>query len=122
MPAAKNDLTIETGATYNKTWIYMDSTSVGISLADYEARMHIRESMDAAAFILELTSDPAAGITLESGAVDGRIDIRIAADVTDTLTFTSAAIYDLELYKPLDLTEVIRLVEGSVILKGGVTR
>lgn len=121
MAAAKDDLKIEKGATYTKTWIYQDSAGVAIQLSAYEARMQIRERKESSAFIVELTSDPAAGITIEPAAEAGRIDIRIGADATDLLTFNTG-LYDLELYDPLDVTEVIRLVEGSVIMKTGVTR
>ena len=120
MAAAKENLTIENGITYEKTWIYADANRQPISLAAYEARMQIRERIDSTSFIVELTST-LGGINLEQGGETGRIDIRIGADVTDTFNF-DRAVYDLEIYKPGDLTTVYRLVGGSVILKGGVTR
>ena len=121
MATGKDDLKIEKGATFYKTWLYKDSDLVAISLSGYEARMQIRERKTSTSFLVELTSAPAAGITLEDAAETGRIDVRIGADVTDTLTFNTG-VYDLELYKPADATETIRLIEGSVIMKSGVTR
>jgi hypothetical protein len=120
MAAAKENLTIENGITYEKTWVYADADRVPISLAAYEARMQIRERIDSPNFIVELTST-VGGINLELGGETGRIDIRIAANVTETFSF-DRAVYDLEIYKPADATTVYRLVGGSVILKGGVTR
>ena len=82
--------------------------------------MHIRERLDSPTTLVDLSSITGE-ITLESGAEDGRIDVRIGADDTDLLAF-DRAVYDLEIYMPADLTEVKRLVGGTVILKGGVTR
>lgn len=120
MAAAKENLTIETGITFEKTWIYADNTRTPISLSGYEARMQIRERIDSPTILVDLTST-IEGITLEDALETGRIDIRIGADDTNLLDF-DRAVYDLEIYKPADITEVKRLVQGSVILKGGVTR
>lgn len=121
MQPVKEDLKMRKGSTYTKTWIYADNTGIGIPLTDYEARMQIRENIDSASPVVSLTSSPAAGITLEAGAEDGRIDIRIGADSTEAWTFTRG-VYDLEIYKPADLTEVLVLVEGVVSVYEGVTR
>ena len=121
MSYKKEDLVIETGITFEKGWYYKDSDKVAISLDDYQARMQIRERIDSTATILSLTSSPAAGITLQAGAQTGRIDIRISALDTESLDF-DRAVYDLEIYKPLDDTEVLRLVNGTIILKSGITR
>ena len=120
MSAGKDDIKIEKGATYNKTWLYKDSTLQGIPLTGYEARMQVRERKDSTAFIIELTS-VGGDIILEDASELGRVDVRIGADATDLLN-VSTATYDLELYMPADVTEVIRLVEGAVIIKTGVTR
>ena len=121
MAAAKENLTIENGITFEKTWIYADKTRTPIPLTGYEARMQIRERIESVTVLVDLTSAPAAGITLEDGGSTGQIDIRIGADVTDPLSF-DRAVYDLEIYMPGDVTEVKRLVGGTFILKGGVTR
>lgn len=121
MAAAKEDLTIENGATFEKTWIYADSSRTPIPISTYEARMQIRERLEDATALVSLTSTPVAGIVLEANFSTGQIDIRIGADVTDALTF-DRGVYDLELYNPIDLTEVYRLVGGTVILTQGVTR
>lgn len=121
MAAVKYDLTIEKGAKFIQTLLYQDDTYVGIDISAYEGRMHIRERLDDATTILELTSDPAAGITIEAGGETGRVDIEISAITTDTLDFIRG-VYDLELYNPGDPNDVIRLVEGIVRLKQGVTR
>ena len=119
--AVKDHLSIERGATYRKTYLYVDSDGNAISLAAYEGRMQIRETVDSTTAIVSLTSDPAAGITIELDGETGRVDIEIAADVTEDFTF-NFAVFDLELYDPIDTTEVIRLVEGLVTLNKDVTR
>lgn len=121
MSAARDNLIIEKGATFKKTYLYRDANNIAIDLSSYDGRMQIRETMQSTIVLVELTSSPAAGITIEANAETGRIDIRIGADVTDTLNFVTG-VYDLELYDPLDVTEVIRLVEGSVSLNDAVTR
>lgn len=121
MSAARDNIILEKGATYKKTYLYRDSNNVPIPLTNYEARMQIREYTESTNTLVDLTSSPAAGITLEANVETGRIDIRIGADVTDVLDFVTG-VYDLELYDPIDPTEVIRLVEGSVSLNKQVTR
>jgi len=56
LSAAKENLTIENGITFEKTWIYADNTRTPISLAGYEARMQIRERIDSASVLVDLTS------------------------------------------------------------------
>lgn len=120
MATKKENLVIENGITFEKTWTYMDKSKNPIPLAEYEARMQIRERKESNTVLVDLTST-IGGINLEYGGNTGQIDIRISALVTDTLSF-DRAVYDLEIYKPIDLTEVKRLVGGTIILKGGVTR
>ena len=120
MAAGKENLTIENGITFEKTWVYADNNRDPISLAGYEARMQIRERIDSDTILVDLTST-IGGINLEQGGSTGQIDVRIGADVTDPLAF-DRAVYDLEIYMPGDVSEVKRLVGGTVILKGGVTR
>lgn len=121
MAAGRDNIVIEKGATFNKTYLYKDSDGAAIDISTYEGRMQVREHIDSATVLVDLTSSPAAGIIIEPGAETGRIDIKIGADVTDTLNF-STGVFDLELYIVADTTEVIRLVEGAVSLRSAVTR
>ena len=120
MPAAKINLTIEKGAKYYKTFIWRDETKTPISLAGLSARMHIRESVDDAAFVIELTTTNGR-ILLEAAAETGRIDLIVGATDTDALTITTG-VFDLELYNQSDPDDVNRLIEGIVSITEGVTR
>jgi hypothetical protein len=85
-------------------------------LSGYTARMHIRELIDDATTIVELTSAAGdIGIVVETAL----ITITIAADVTAAFDFEEA-VYDLELISGTNV--VTRLVEGDVTLIKEVTR
>ena len=120
MAAAKINLTIEKGAKYIKTFIWRDKVKTPISLAGLSARMHIRETLEATNFELELTTTNGR-IVLEDGAETGRIDLIIGATITDAMTITSG-VYDLELYNVSDSDDVNRLMEGVVSVVEGITR
>ena len=120
MAAARLNLVIEKGAKFTKRLTWQDSAKAPISLAVYEARMQIRDTIDSTAFEVELTS-LGGDIVLEAAAVTGQIDITIGAVATDAVSFTQG-VYDLELYNPSDVDDVIRLVGGAVEVIGGVTR
>lgn len=119
MSAAKLNLLIEAGATFNAVLTWQDPDGDPIDLTGYTARMQARTKADAADTILDLTSDPDGGITL--GDEDGTITIKVAADTTDDLP-AGAAVYDLELEAPGPAGDVVRLVEGSITVRRQVTR
>lgn len=85
-------------------------------LAGYIARMQIREAVDSASVLLELTST-AGDIVLDN--VLKTITLTIDAVDTAALTFT-AGVYDLEMVSPGGV--VTRLLEGAVSVIGEVTR
>jgi len=120
MAAAKINLTIEKGARYFKTFIWRDKDKTPISLAGLSGRMHIRETIDDTAFVIELTTTNGR-IQLENSAETGRIDLIIGATLTDALTITTG-VFDLELYNQSDPDDVNRLMEGVVSIVEGVTR
>lgn len=121
MPAGKLDLIIEKGAKREIVLNYKDSNGNPISLADYEARMQSRATIESTEVIFQVTSDPGDGIILESGAETGRVDILIGATLTTGIS-EDVGVYDLELYNPLDNDDVIRLIEGDVEFRDEVTR
>ena len=120
MAAAKINLTIEKGARYFKTFVWKDKTKTPISLAGLSARMHIRASLAAVDFEIELTTTNGR-IQLEPDAETGRIDLILGATLTDDLTIDTG-VFDLELYNQSDVDDVNRLMEGVVSIIGGVTR
>ena len=114
MPAVNYDLTIEQGATFCQKFVWKDSEEVPVDLSTYTARMQIRTSCHTDALLVSLTS--ASGITLGS---DGSILIEIDAITTAGFPIVKGH-YDLELISVDDT--VTRLVQGSVVVSGEVTR
>lgn len=117
MSAAKQNITIEKGATFRMTIRWVDSLGVAIPLTGYIARMHVRLTVDAAdPPLLNLTSG---GGEITIDAPNGILTIKVSATVTAGLTFTDG-VYDLEVESPTG--EVDRLVQGSVLVSPEVTR
>lgn len=87
-----------------------------VSLAGFTARMHIRETVDAAAAVLELTT---ANSRIELDDTENTITLFIEAADTEDLEITSG-VYDLELVSGTDV--VTRLLEGNITVVGEVTR
>jgi hypothetical protein len=85
-------------------------------LTGYIARMHIRESIDDATPVDDLTS---AGGDITLSAPDGRIVVTIEDTVTATYEFDEA-VYDLEVEDTNGVTT--RLLYGTVTLSKEVTR
>lgn len=119
MPAAFQTITIEQGATWYDTLILNQPgyPLVPINLTGYTARMSIRESYESPESLIDLTLENAR-LRIPTPA-DGSIVRRIDAADTSLLNFTSG-VYDLEIESP-DGT-VIRLLQGRVNLKLGVTK
>lgn len=120
MTAAEHDITIEKGAAFKKTLVWKDSNSSAISLSAYAARMHIRETLESASAVVDITSATSA-IVIEALASTGRIDIFIDASVTADLAINKG-VYDLELYVSANPVDVTRLMEGKVTISPEVTR
>lgn len=117
MAAGILHLTIEKGATYQKTLIWQDSTGTAIDLTGYTARMQIRENVKSDTTLVSLTSDPSGGITITE--LEGKIEIEIDADTTSAI-IASYGVYDLEMIDAED--KVTRLVKGNVSFDDEVTR
>lgn len=119
MAAGKLDLFIEQGATFKHTLFVKQGEGESAPAADLTgcaARMQIRESVDAAAPIIELsTTNGRLSIT----PLAGRIDMVIAATDTAAMNFETG-VHDVELITAGG--EVTRLVQGKVKLSREVTR
>lgn len=118
MPAVKQNLEIEQGATFRYNVYWKDeNTGAAIDITGYSARMHIRASHDAPdPPLLELTD---ANGRLALGGSAGTIQMTVTAVDTAALTFTEG-VYDLELVSPGG--EVDRLLYGGVEVTPEVTR
>lgn len=86
-----------------------------VDLAATTARMHVRDKIDSADTILELTTENG-GIVIDN--VAKTITLVIGAIATAALTFSSA-VYSLELIKG---TEVIPFATGTLSLIKDATR
>jgi hypothetical protein len=116
MTAGKYPLILEQGSTFSRVLTWKDVNGTAINLSGYVARMQIRQTVDAAISLLELTTENGR-ITL--GGPNGTITLFIAAADTLALSQTSA-VYDLELLSSSGV--VTRLLEGSVTISQEVTR
>lgn len=120
MVAGKYNFLCEQGATFNPVVTWTDGDGDPVGLAGYQARMHVRPTIDSASVIIEVTSaSPAAsgGITL--GGSTGTINIVLEATATDDLPKGTHR-YDLELESPSGF--VTRLLKGRFKVDPEVTR
>lgn len=117
MTAGQYDITIEQGATFERTLTWNDQNGSPINLTGYTARMHVRRThYDNGTPLLTLTTENG-GITL--GGAAGTIALTVSATATSAVTAASG-VYDLELVSAGG--RVTRLLEGSVDFTPEVTR
>jgi len=109
-------LTIEQGATFNPVMTWKDEVGTEINLTGYTARMHIRDTVEAASTLHEATTDNG---EIALGGAAGTITFNISAAITAAFGFDSA-VYDLELESAGGI--VTRLLKGDVVLSLEVTR
>ncbi|MEG2265730.1 MAG: hypothetical protein RSA84_09370 [Acinetobacter sp.] len=113
--AAKFRIKIDQGATYRKPFTWK-AGGVPVDLTGYTARMHIRTEIDSDIVLHELTTE---NDGIQINPLLGEISIHIPHGITSAFNFETA-VYDLELVDPTD--EVIRFIEGDVLLSREVTR
>lgn len=113
----KQNLSVYRGATFAKSIVWKDENGALINLSGWTARMHMRETVEAATPFLTLTTENG-GIAL--GGVAGAINLLASATVTSAITALQG-VYDLELIAP-DTVTVTRLLEGIVFVSPEVTR
>ena len=108
------DITCPQGATFDKTFTITVSGSL-LNLTGYTAAMQVRETYDASATLVSLTSS--SGITLGGSA--GTILVTISAAATAAIKdgFYS---YDLEITSGAGVKD--RVVQGKFIVTPEVTR
>jgi hypothetical protein len=118
MTAAKVPLTIERGATFQRTLLLTNADDSVRDLTGHEARMQVRQAYGDAAAVLSLTSEPGGGIAID--VPTGALAVRIEAAATAQLVPMTAGVWDIELQAP-DGT-VYRLLEGVARITPEVTR
>lgn len=112
---AKHNFYVYRGATFSEQIEWKDESGTPVNLTGFTARMHMRETLEAADPFLTLTTENG-GITL--GGVAGTIQLLASATQTTAITATSG-VYDLELASGANVT---RLLEGLAIISPEVTR
>jgi hypothetical protein len=120
MTAAIWNITLEQGATFEKTLLWADSSvnpPTPINLTGYTARMQVRRYAGApdADKVVDIASG--SGITL--GGAAGTIAISIPSATTAAIPAGFQGVYDLELVSGTG--KVTRLVQGSVAVSPEVT-
>lgn len=118
MPAAKKNLTIEQRATFTHRLTWKDAKGKPINLTGCLARMQVRPSYDSTEVLVELSTENGRIILTPLAGV---IELRIAANDTDSLSFDSA-VYDLKVEFPGTPSTEIRLLEGQIKVSPGVTQ
>lgn len=117
MSAARLNLpVIEKGATYRHTLTWADALNVPINLTGCTAKLQVRETIDSALILLELST---ANTGLVITPLIGKIDFYISDEITTTLVGIGG-VYDLEIY--FANGDTTRLVEGKITFKPEVTR
>lgn len=118
--SGKKDLTIQQGATFRFTFefdqIDKNNNQVPVDLSEATAKMQIRPNARSETIFLDLG---AKGYITIPDPMNGVVEIHVPASETELLDFSSA-VYDIELEFPMD--DVIRLLEGRILLSYGVTR
>lgn len=112
---AKHNFYVYRGATFSEQIEWKDESGTPVNLTGFTARLHMRETLEAADPFLTLTTENG-GITL--GGVAGTIQLLASATQTTAITAISG-VYDIELVSGANVT---RLLEGLVIISPEVTR
>ena len=118
MSANTYNFTIEQGATLEMQVQWLNSNNQPISLAGYTGKMQIRSNYSGSGTTY-LTFTSSIGNTY--AFTSGSIGIYAGYLLTDQLTFTGSAYYDLELTNTAT-QERTRLIEGQVNISQQVTQ
>lgn len=115
MPA-EYDWTIRQGETE------VLSVTYEANLAGYQARCQARETFESTGTLFSLTSSPAAGIVLTTGATASTAVMTLSSTTTAALSAPNSAVWDLEFFDSSTPPVVICPVRGSVVVIPEVTR
>lgn len=118
MTAQPYELTIEQGADLDFTvQVYSDAARTVVQdLTGWDARMMIRSAFSSTTILVSLTSNPAAGLTINGPA--GQVTVHVAGATTASYTWTSG-VYDMEVYN--GTPTVRRILRGNVSVSPEVT-
>lgn len=113
--AAKLNLTIEQHSTFYKRLVWRDKNKRPINLTGYSAVLHIRDTVNAATTLLEMTT---VNGRIVITPLTGIVELKLTDEETGALTFKNA-VYDLVVESAAG--EKYRLTEGKVVVSPGVT-
>lgn len=116
MAAATDNLIIDKGATFKKTYVYQDSSRNPIDLTGYTAKMQIRPYIGSSTVIVEL-STANGRITITPS--EGKIELELADEETVVISEHSG-VYDLEIEDSSG--NITKLVRGTVSFIDEVTQ
>jgi hypothetical protein len=114
MPAGIYNFTCEQGTTFQRDIEVTNFDDSVRDLSGFTARMQVRKDMDAAAALIELTT--------ENGRmqIDGELGtVSLTISAADTAAMTYGGIYDLEIVNSVGSVE--RLIQGNFNLDENVT-
>jgi hypothetical protein len=115
-PAGIYNIICDQGATFTRQLTWNDPNGSAVNLTNYTARMDVRTSIDAAgAAVLSLTTTNG---RIVLGGTAGTISLSAEATATEAVE-SGNYVYDLELVSGSTVT---RLVQGSFVVRGEVTR
>lgn len=114
MRAAKFDLVIEQGSTYNKRVQWNDAAGTAVNITGYTAFLEIKNTKEDADALISLAVGT--GITLTT-PTSGILDIAMTATQTAAFDF-DRAVYDLVM---VNGSTKYRLMEGNAVLIRRVT-
>ena len=115
MAAATDNLIIDKGATFKKTYVYQDSSRNPIDLTGYTAKMQIRPYVGSSTVIVELST---ANGRITITPLEGEIELNLSKTDTESIVENSG-VYDLDLID--SSSEPIKLVRGTVTFVDRVT-
>lgn len=117
MAAGAYNMTCEQGATFRRTFTWLDETEQPVNLTGCSARMQVRATHKAPTTWLSLTTALNGGITLTP--LEGKITMVLSATATAALP-VGKGVYDLEVV--MVNGDVHRVLEGTFTVKPEVTR
>jgi hypothetical protein len=117
MAAGLYNMVCEQGATFQRSFRWVDADEQPILLTGWSARMQVRTSYKAAEPLVSLDSDALGGIVLTPA--EGGIYLELDAAATAELP-AKQGVYDLEMVSPTG--EVTRLLQGTFTITPEATR
>jgi hypothetical protein len=117
--AGTYNITCNQGATFHRTITWTDSARNPYDIANYTARMQIRQTATSASIILELTTVNGRITLGNTLATKGQVNLLVDATTTAALT-PGLYVYDLELVSSTGVVD--RILEGNFKVSAEVTR